>query len=72
MLPSWWRREQGIEPSSEVLVAMEEGGALVIETREQGLRRARTLVRKYVPKGVRLSDELVAERRAEAKRERAK
>jgi hypothetical protein len=42
---------------------------LVIETREQGLRRARALVRKYIPDGVRLSEEIIADR-AEAARER--
>jgi hypothetical protein len=46
-----------------------EEGALVVETREQGLRRARALLRKYIPEGVNLSDELIAERRAEAARE---
>lgn len=70
MLPSWWRKREGIGPSSELHVALNEAGSLVIETREQGLRRARALVRKYVPEGVRLSDELIAERRAEAERER--
>ena len=66
MLPSWWRKKEGIGPSSELCVALNEAGSLVIETREQGLRRARALVRKYVPEGARLSDELIAERRAEA------
>ena len=69
MLPSWWRKKEGISPSSELCVALNEAGSLVIETREQGLRRARALVRKYVPEGARLSDELIAERRAEAERE---
>ena len=69
MLPSWWRKKEGIGPSSELCVALNEAGSLVIETREQGLRRARALVRKYVPEGARLSDELIAERRAEAERE---
>lgn len=44
----------------------------MIETREQGLRRARALVRKYIPEGVRLSDELIVERRVEAEREQRK
>ena len=68
-LPSWWRREQGVDPSTELCVAITEEGALVVETREQGLRRARALLRKYIPEGVNLSDELIAERRAEAARE---
>ena len=72
MLPSWWRKKEGIGPSSELLVAVDESGALVLETREQGLRRARALVGKYIPKGARLSDELVADRRREAAREHAR
>ena len=44
-------------------------GGLVLETREQGLKRARALVRKYVPEGALLSEELMAERREEARRE---
>jgi bifunctional DNA-binding transcriptional regulator/antitoxin component of YhaV-PrlF toxin-antitoxin module len=69
MLPSWWRKKQGVGPSSELLAAVTEEGALILETREQGLRRARALLRKYIPAGVNLSDELIAERRAEAARE---
>jgi antitoxin PrlF len=69
MLPSWWRKREGVDPSTELCVAVTEQGALVIETREQGLRRARALMRKYIPEGVNLSDELIAERRMEAQRE---
>ena len=45
---------------------------MVVETREQGLHRARALLRKYIPEGVKLSDELIADRRAEAARESKK
>ena len=69
MLPSWWRKREGVDPSTELCVTVTEDGGLVLETREQGLRRARALLRKYIPEGVNLSDELIAERRAEAARE---
>jgi bifunctional DNA-binding transcriptional regulator/antitoxin component of YhaV-PrlF toxin-antitoxin module len=69
MLPSWWRKKEGVGPSTELCVAVTEEGALVVETREQGLRRARALLRKYIPESVNLSEELIAERRAEAARE---
>jgi len=72
MLPAWWRKKEGVERSTELCVAVTEEGALVVETREQGLRRARALLRKYIPEGVNLSDELIAERRAEAARESKK
>jgi bifunctional DNA-binding transcriptional regulator/antitoxin component of YhaV-PrlF toxin-antitoxin module len=72
MLPAWWRRKEGVGPATELCAAVTEEGALVVETREQGLRRARALLRKYIPEGVRLSDELVAGRRVEAARESKK
>ena len=58
-----------MNPSTDLCVAVTEEGALIVETREQGLRRARALLRKYIPEAVSLSDELIAERRAEAARE---
>lgn len=70
MLPSWWRKKEGVSSSTELCAAVTEEGGLVLETREQGLRRARALLRKYIPAGVNLSDEPIAERRAEAVRER--
>jgi bifunctional DNA-binding transcriptional regulator/antitoxin component of YhaV-PrlF toxin-antitoxin module len=69
MLPASWRRKEGVDHSTELCVAVTEEGALVVETREQGLRRARALLRKYIPEGVNLSDELIADRRAEAAHE---
>jgi len=69
MLPSWWRRKMGVVPSTELRAIVTDDGALILETREQGLRRARALVRKQIPAGIRLSEELIAERRAEAARE---
>jgi hypothetical protein len=47
-------------------IAATKKGALVVETRKQGLRRARALLRKYFPEDVHLPGELIAERRAEA------
>jgi len=47
-------------------------GALFLETRDQGIARAQALVRKHIPKGRRLSDELIRERRKEAAREAKK
>jgi hypothetical protein len=72
MLPAWWRKKEGVDPSTELCVVVTEQGSLVVETREQGLRRARALMRKYIPEGVSLSDELIAERRTEAAREARK
>lgn len=46
--------------------AVDESGRSVLETREQGLRRGRALVRRYIPADRVLSDELIQERREEA------
>jgi antitoxin PrlF len=72
MLPSWWRKKVGAGPSTRLCAFVTEDGGLILETSEQALRRARALVRKYVPAGVKLSDELIADRRAEASRESRK
>ena len=69
MLLSWWRKKVRAGPSAELCAVVTEEGALILETREQGLRRAKALVQKYVPEGVSLSKELVADRRAEAARD---
>jgi bifunctional DNA-binding transcriptional regulator/antitoxin component of YhaV-PrlF toxin-antitoxin module len=72
ILPAWWRKKEGVDASTELCVAVTEQGSLVVETREQGLRRARALMRKYIPERANLSDELIADRRAEAAREERK
>lgn len=53
------------------LVATVENGALILEPIEVSIRRAQELVRKYIPEGVSLADEFIADRRAEAAREDA-
>ncbi len=70
LLPSLWRQKTGIQPATELFATITEEGGLILETREQGLLRARALLRKYIPEGTILSDELVDERRAEAANER--
>jgi AbrB family looped-hinge helix DNA binding protein len=51
------------------LVITESDGEIRISTVEAGIRRAQELISRYVPAGVGLADELIAERRAEAQRE---
>lgn len=72
LLPSFWRKKQQVKPATELCVTVNEEGGLVIETREQGLRRARKLVRQYIPEGAGLADEIIADHRMEAARERKK
>jgi AbrB family looped-hinge helix DNA binding protein len=68
VVPAEIRRALGLKEGDVVLWELKDGEAR-LTTRRERLRRAQALVRKYVPADVSLSDELIAERRAEAERE---
>ncbi len=68
VIPAAFRKEMGLKAGDEVLMLLEDG-EVTLSTRAQAIRRAQEIVRRHVPEGVSLSDELIAERRAEAKRE---
>lgn len=68
MIPAAMRDALQIKPGDELLLHVEDG-ELHVTTRMQRIRRAQELVRRYVPEGVSLADELIAERREAAKRE---
>lgn len=68
VVPAEIRRALGVQDGDTVLWELGEGEAHLTTRREQ-LRRAQALVRDYVPEGVSLVDELIAERRAEAGRD---
>ncbi|MCG6113584.1 MAG: AbrB/MazE/SpoVT family DNA-binding domain-containing protein [Mesorhizobium sp.] len=65
VIPAETRAAMGVSVGDQ-LVARLVDGELRLLSREAGLRRAQQLVRKYVPEGTSLVDELLAERRAEA------
>jgi AbrB family looped-hinge helix DNA binding protein len=67
VVPAEIRRELGLVPG-DVLIATVEDGRLVLQKREAMLRRLRQRF-AHIPAGVSLADELIAERRAESKRE---
>ena len=58
----------GLAPGS-VLAGRFEGDELTVMTQDTSIRRAQALVRQFIPAGVSLSEELIADRRAEAYRE---
>lgn len=64
LIPQAVRESLGFKPGSTLWARIEEG-ELRVCTPQQGLRRARDILRRHVPAGVSLSDELIAERRAE-------
>lgn len=68
VIPAHYRRQLGIDVGDEVLLRLEDG-ELRITTLEQAVRRAQELVRRYVPEGHSLADELVEDRRREARDE---
>jgi AbrB family looped-hinge helix DNA binding protein len=67
VVPAPLRRQLGIKPG-DVLVARAEEDRLVLERREAVLARIRRRL-AVVPADVSMVDELIAERRGEAKRE---
>jgi AbrB family looped-hinge helix DNA binding protein len=69
VIPSSWRRQQRIGSGSE-LVALEEDGRLILETREQSIREAQQIVRSSMGRGRSLVHDLLRERRAEVAREK--
>lgn len=67
VIPSAYRKALGLKPGDEVLLSLEDGEIRVVSTR-QAVARAQTLVRHYIPKGRKLSEELIKDRREEATR----
>ena len=70
LIPAAIRRELSLKEGSELLLRLSDAG-LQIRTRGQALDRVRARLRKYVPEGRVLSQELLDERREEAAREDA-
>jgi AbrB family looped-hinge helix DNA binding protein len=70
VIPADLRRELGLEPG-ETLMAHVESGRLVLEPRREILARLRSELRAATPSGTSMVDELLAERRREARREAA-
>ncbi len=69
LIPVELRRKLGMQPGSEIVLRL-ENHELRLYTLEEAVRRAQEIVRRYVPPGVSLSEELIADRKAEAERER--
>lgn len=70
VIPAEMRRILEIQPG-ETLMAHVEEDRLVLERREQILERLRGELRGTAPAGTSMVEELIAERRAEARREAA-
>jgi AbrB family looped-hinge helix DNA binding protein len=68
VIPAEYRKALGLNPGDEVVLLLEEGGIRILTPREAA-RRAQALVRSHIPAGRKLADELIAERRQEARDE---
>ena len=66
-IPARVRRELGLKDGDAVTMETIKGELRVRPYRDV-LAKVQARLRKYVPKGVSLSDELIADRRAEAER----
>lgn len=67
VIPATYRKRLGIKPGDHVFLVLDEGELRVL-TPHRAIQRAQALVRRYVPRGKRLSDELIRDRRQEAGR----
>jgi antitoxin PrlF len=67
-IPAWVRRELGIADGDVVRLEVVDGELRVRPYRDV-LAEIQARLREYVPEGVSLSEELIADRRAEAERE---
>jgi AbrB family looped-hinge helix DNA binding protein len=68
VIPANFRRELGVEVGDEILLRLDEGEVRILK-RDQAIRKAQAMVRKSVPKGRSLVQELLAERRRAARHE---
>jgi hypothetical protein len=72
LLPSSFVAAAGLAAGTELTARVLDDGHVELISPEAGLKRARAILRKYVPPGVSLVDEVIAERRREVAREREK
>lgn len=70
VIPVTYRRALGLSPGSDVQLVL-KGDEVRIVPRDAVVRRAQELVRKHVPEGVSLVDDLLEERRREVAKEEA-
>jgi AbrB family looped-hinge helix DNA binding protein len=67
-IPARIRRELSLKPGTRI-VLLRDGGKIQISTPAMALKEAQDRIERLVPPNVSLTDELIAERRAEARRE---
>lgn len=68
VIPASFRRELGIQVGDTVVMELVDG-ELRVRSRDAAIAAIQNLVRGFVPEGVSVVDELIADRRAEAAKE---
>ena len=68
VIPAAMRRALGIASGDTVMVGVEDG-ELRVRSLPKAVERAQAIVRRHVPVGVSLADELIADRRRETERD---
>jgi AbrB family looped-hinge helix DNA binding protein len=68
IIPASMRRELGIATGDTVLVDVADG-ELRVRSLSKAIERAQAILRRHLPEGLSLADELIADRRREAERE---
>ena len=68
VIPAQFRKALGVSEGDTLMMTLDDG-VIRILTPRKAIQRIQELVRRYVPEGVSLADELIEERRAEAARE---
>ena len=68
VIPAKLRKAIGLRTGDAVIIRLTKDG-LVMTTPERAVRAAQSLVKEYVPGDQRLAEQLIAERRDEAKQE---
>ena len=69
LIPAAVRRQLGLSEGSQVLVKVGAQGALLVTSRSHALAKAREEIRRYIPTGRDLVEELIQDRRADVERE---
>ena len=72
LIPAPVRRKLRLNEGTQVIVKFGETGALQLESRLQAVARVQGKLRKYILEGQLVSEDLIADRRAEAAREISK
>jgi AbrB family looped-hinge helix DNA binding protein len=65
VIPAEMRKQLGIGIGEDVNLSLEDNSLKII-TQKESIRKAQALFRKFVPEGVSIVDELIADRRKEA------